>query len=129
MCLNLFAGKTKLKLNEFRVDADRTMVADYYGDALDYVKSCRKKYDTIILDPPYAYRKSMEMYNGHKASRLNQIKDLLPKILKKGGKVITCGYPSVSMGKSRGFTQDKILLISHGGAIHDTIFTVESKSL
>ena len=125
LCLNLFAGRTKLKLNEFRVDADRTMVADYYGDALDYVKSCRKKYDTIILDPPYAYRKSMEMYNGHKASRLNQIKDLLPKILKKGGKVITCGYHSVSMGKSRGFTQEKVLLMSHGGAIHDTIFTIE----
>jgi hypothetical protein len=68
----------------------------------------------------------MEMYNGHKASRLNQIKDLLPKILKKGGKVITCGYHSVSMGKGRGFEQEKVLLISHGGAIHDTIFTIET---
>lgn len=125
-CLNLFAGKTKLNLDEFRVDADETMVADYYGDALDFVKQCKDKFDTIILDPPYAYRKSMEMYNGHKASRLNQIKDFLPKILKKGGKVITCGYHSVSMGKSRGFKQEKILLLSHGGAIHDTIFTIET---
>ena len=124
-CLNLFAGKTKLQIDEFRVDADETMKADWYGDALDYVKQCKVKYDTIILDPPYAYRKSMEMYNGHKASRLNQIKDLIPKILKKDGKVMTFGYHSVSMGKARGFSQDKILLISHGGAIHDTIAVLE----
>ena len=31
--LNLFAGKTKLNLDEFRVDADKTMIADIYIDA------------------------------------------------------------------------------------------------
>ena len=126
--LNLFAGKTKLNIDEIRVDEDKTMVADWYGDAYDYVKQCKIKFDTIILDPPYAYRKSMEMYNGHRASRFNQIKDLLPKRLNRNGRVITCGYHSVSMGRSRGFKQEVILLISHGGAIHDTIFTIESLS-
>ena len=67
----------------------------------------------------------MEMYNGHKASRLNMIKDLIPKVLNKNGIVITFGYHSVSMGKTRGFIQDKILLMSHGGAIHDTIAIIE----
>ena len=123
--LNLFAGKTKLNLKEFRVDADNTMIADWYGDAYDFVKQCKTKFDTIILDPPYAYRKSMEMYNGKKASKLNQIKDLLKELLNKNGKVITFGYHSVSMGKSRGFEQEKVLLMSHGGAIHDTIAVVE----
>lgn len=52
--LNLFAGKTKLKLNEVRVDSDKTMNADIYIDAYDYVKQCKDKFDTIILDPPYA---------------------------------------------------------------------------
>ena len=33
--LNLFAGKTKLNLDEFRVDQDETMIADWYGDAYD----------------------------------------------------------------------------------------------
>ncbi len=127
--LNLFAGKTKLELDEFRVDADNTMIADWYGDAFDFINIAierKEKFDTIILDPPYAYRKSMEMYNGHKASRFNMIKDLIKNILNPKGIVITFGYHSVSMGKSRGFKQVKILLMSHGGAIHDTIAVIES---
>jgi len=127
--LNLFAGKTKLDVDEFRVDEDKTMNADVYEDAYGFVLNCVKKFDTIILDPPYAYRKSMEMYNGHKASRFNIIKNMIPKILTKNGLVITFGYHSVSMGKSRGFIQEKILLMSHGGAIHDTIAVVEKKAL
>ena len=124
--LNLFAGKTLLNVNEVRNDIDESMVADYHMDALDFVKCWKgNKFDVVILDPPYSYRKSMEMYNSHRASRFNQIKDLLPKILKRGGKVITFGYHSVSMGKKRGFSQEKILLMSHGGAIHDTIATIE----
>ena len=45
--------------------------------------------------------------------------------LNKDGIVITFGYHSVSMGNKRGFTQKKILLLSHGGAIHDTIAIIE----
>jgi len=126
--LNLFAGKTKLKLDEYRVDADKTMNANWYGDAYEFVKNAIKsgaKFDTIILDPPYAYRKSMEMYNGHKASRFNMIKDLIPKILNENGITITFGYHSISMGNKRGFVQKKVLLMSHGGAIHDTIAVIE----
>ena len=126
--LNLFAGKTKLKLDEVRNDQDKTMVADYQLDALDFILSYKGRFDTIILDPPDAYRKSMEMYNGHRASRFNEVKDNLPKLLKPNGKVITFGYQSVSMGKGRGFDQEEVLLMSHGGAIHDTISTVERKT-
>lgn len=48
------------------------------------------------------------------------------RIMNVGGRVITFGYHSVSMGKRRGFTQERILLMSHGGAIHDTIAVVEA---
>lgn len=126
--LNLFAGKTALELLEIRNDSNIEMPADYHFDALDFINQWDgRKFDTIILDPPYSYRKSMEMYNGKISSRFNQVKDNINNIISDDGIVITFGYHSVSMGKSRGFEIIKILLMSHGGAIHDTIATIERK--
>jgi hypothetical protein len=45
----------------------------------------------------------------------------------RGRRVITFGYHSVSMGRSRGFEVSEICIMSHGGAIHDTIATVEDR--
>jgi 23S rRNA G2069 N7-methylase RlmK/C1962 C5-methylase RlmI len=125
--LNLFAGKTQLLgCYETRNDIDTSMEAEYHLDALDFVYQWKgDKFDIAILDPPYSYRKSMEMYHGHKASRFNQVKDNLPSILIRNGEVITFGYHSVSMGKVRNYIQKEILLMSHGGAIHDTIAVLE----
>jgi hypothetical protein len=44
-----------------------------------------------------------------------------------GGIVITFGYHSVSMGAGRGFAVQQVALFSHGGAIDDTIATVERR--
>lgn len=124
--LNLFAGPTKLNIKEIRNDLDKEMLADYHKDALQFVEEWKgKKFKTILLDPPYAIRKSMEMYKGNIISPFNKLKNILPSILKKNGKIITFGYHSVVMGKKRGFTLEKIALFSHGGAIHDTIVSVE----
>lgn len=126
--LNLFAGPTKLNLNEIRNDQDITIEADYHMEALDFVKSWKgKKFDIIILDPPYSYRKSMEYYNGIRNSRFKKVKDAIPRILYNYGKVITFGYHSVSMGKTRGFEPIYVAVFSHGGAVHDTIATVEMR--
>jgi hypothetical protein len=124
--LNLFCGPTKLNIDELRNDLDPNVDADFHLDALSFVIDSESKvFDTILLDPPYSYRKSMEMYGGRKSSAFNQVKDEIPRILKPGGRVITFGYHSVSMGKSRGFEIESIAIFSHGGAIHDTIGTVE----
>jgi len=124
--LNLFCGPTRLSINELRNDLDTEVDADFHFDALDYVTISKGEvFETILLDPPYSYRKSMEFYGGRKASQFNQLKDALPRILKPNGRVITFGYHSVSMGKSRGFEISNIAIFSHGGAIHDTIGTVE----
>ena len=99
-------------------------------DALECVKMFREKgelFDVILLDPPYSYRKSMELYNGHKNSRFKQLLDVLPDILTSQGWVITFGYHSRVMGYSRGFRIREICLISHGGAQHDTIASVEMR--
>jgi 23S rRNA G2069 N7-methylase RlmK/C1962 C5-methylase RlmI len=126
----LFAGKTKLNLNEVRNDLDDEALADYRKEALQFIKEWDgEKFDTIILDPPYSYRKSMEMYKGIKASKFRQVKDEIPKILNEDGIVITFGYQSNNMGANRGFEIERIALFSHGGAIHDTIASVEKFNL
>lgn len=128
--LNLFAGQSILNnCIEVRNDSDQSMIADYHLDALDFVKQWSEKpFDVVVLDPPYSYRKSMELYNGNKASKFKQLKDHLPGIIIKTGEIITFGYQSVSMGAVRGFEQKEILLMSHGGAIHDTIAVLEQRT-
>jgi hypothetical protein len=125
-CLNLFAGKTKLNINEVRNDIDNEMIADYHLDALEFVKQCKDKYDTIILDPPYAYRKAMEMYKGNYTSKFKLIADEIPLILKKNGKVISFGYHTTFMGQKRGFELYKLCVFAHGGAQHATIGIIET---
>jgi len=125
-CLNLFAGKTKLNLDEVRNDIDIGMLAEYHLDALDFIRQCKTKFDTIILDPPYSYRKAMEMYRGHYTSRFKLIADEIPQILKEDGKVISFGYHTTFMGKKRGFQLDKLCVFAHGGAQHATIGIIES---
>ena len=124
--LNLFAGQTKLALDETRNDLDPEMPADYHLDALTFVRNWTgEKFNTILLDPPYAYRKSMELYKGMVCSPFRQLKDAMPGCLAYGGLVITFGYHSIVMGRNRGFHPEKLALFSHGGAIHDTIASAE----
>ena len=126
LSLNLFAGITKLNINEIRNDLDLQALADYHMDAVEFLRLWQgEKFDTVLLDPPYAYRKSMEMYKGIRCSPFRQLKDEVGSVLKDGGKVITFGYHSNTMGANRGFKVEKIALFSHGGAIHDTIASVE----
>lgn len=129
LTLNLFAGKTKLNINEIRNDLDKDAIADYHMDALQFLREWNgEKFNTILLDPPYAYRKSMEMYNGIICSPFKQLKDEINRVISDNGKTITFGYHSNTMGKWRGFIIEKIALFSHGGAIHDTIASVERKT-
>ena len=124
--LNLFAGYTKLDIDEIRNDLDSNAVADYHMDALDFINSWKgDKFDTIILDPPYAYRKAMEMYNGNYSSRFKQIADNIPSVLKKGGRVISFGYHSTFLGKKRKAWLKTLCVFAHGGAQHCTIGIVE----
>jgi 16S rRNA G966 N2-methylase RsmD len=126
LTLNLFAGKTKLNINEIRNDLDAGAIADYAMDAVAFLDGWKGyKFDTVLLDPPYAFRKSIEMYKGIKCSPFRKLKDSVANVIAENGKVITFGYHSNTMGIRRGYTTEKICLFSHGGAIHDTIASVE----
>lgn len=128
--LNLFAGKTKLNLDEVRNDLDKEMLADYNKDALDFVREWQgEKFDTIILDPPYSYRKSMEMYKGNLNSRFKLIADGIPMILNEDGVVISFGYHSTFVGNIRKFRLKELCIFAHGGAQHCTIGIIEERGV
>lgn len=130
--LNLFAGLNLLPVDEVRNDVNEEMPADYHFDAVEFLKEWKRNggypFDTVILDPPYSYRKGMRKYEGKTCSNFKIVKDLLVNEVKDGGRVITFGYHSVSMGKVRGFEAEELLVIGHGGAQHDTLAIVERKS-
>ena len=127
--LNLFAGKTKLNIkHEFRVDISGEFNPDFNGDTMGFIESAIKrkiKFDTIVLDPPYNLRKSREKYNGKYIGSFTKIKNMLPKILNKEGRIITLGYDSVGMSKSRCFRKIAVCLVCHNGDHNDTICLVE----
>ena len=126
--LNLFAGKTKIWVNEFRVDIDPEMKPDFLGDAFDFVNTTEMKFDTVIFDPPYNLRKAREKYGGRYIGSLTKIKNILPQIIKPGGLVLSYGYDSVGMSRKRGFEKIAICLVCHSGDHNDTICLVERKT-
>ncbi len=126
--LNLFAGKVRLNCDEYRVDINKEMIADYYGDAYEFVKKTKMKFDTIILDPPYNLRKAREKYQGKYIGSFTKIKNELNKILNPKGIIISLGYSSTGMAKIRGFRKIAICLICHNGDHNDTIGLVEIKN-
>ena len=130
LVLNLFAGKITLAINECRVDVSEEFNPDVCCDAYDFVLMCVEDkflYDTIVLDPPYNLRKSREKYDGKWIGSFTKIKNELSKILEPGGHIITLGYDTVGMSKSRGFEKIAICVVCHGGDHNDTLCLVERK--
>lgn len=130
--LNLFAGKTKLDIpNEIRNDINNEMPAHYHVDAFQLLEifyyNDKKSFETVILDPPYSYRKSMEKYGGKTVSSMRKLRDVLPNFVQSNGVVISLGYDSVGMSRSRGFEKIALCVVCHGGAHHDTLCLVERK--
>lgn len=105
---------------------------DYKEDALDYLKKSKKaKY--ALFDPPYSPRQLKECYNGKgrydtKSKTWSEWKEKLSEKIIEGGKIISFGWSTNGMGKNRGFTITKILIVAHGGMHNDTLCVVEVKN-
>ena len=89
----------------------------------------------LVFDPPYSLRQLKEMYNS-KGNSLTQhetkyywkdLRDQIARVMKVGGKIISFGWNSTGIGKTRGFEIKRIWLICHGGHHNDTIITLEEK--
>lgn len=126
--LNLFGGSTRLRVDEISNDIDINMKTDFHMDVIEFVEGWKKEpFDTIILDPPYNWRKAKEKYEGRMIGKYPQLKNKLLSIIEKDARVITFGYDTVGMSKSRGFEKIAICLVCHGGDHHDTLCLVEER--
>ncbi len=95
--------------------------------------------DVVLFDPPYSARQVKECYEGiglavhqsdTQASRMHRIvRDNLDKVLRAGGLTISFGWNSVGFGRVRGYSQEEILMVCHGGGQNDTIVVVEKKPM
>ena len=106
---------------------------EYKEDATEMLNKIEdESYDFAVFDPPYSPRQLKECYKGKgeydtKASTWSNWKDLISRKVKVGGKIISFGWSSQGMGKTRGFEIQRILLVPHGGQHNDTIVVVEKK--
>ena len=98
-------------------------------DALDFLKRITSESTEMVLfDPPYSLRQLKECYDGIGVSMtqresqhfFSDLKNEIARITCVGGEVLSFGWNSVGMGKSRGFEIVEIMLVSHGGIHNDT---------
>lgn len=125
------------QLAKFTNDIDPGTTAEHHVDAAYFLNCAYCHYDLIILDPPYSPRQISECYKSigkkvtqqdtQNANFYRRVKDAAAKALTHDGVVLSFGWNSSGMGKSRGFEIIEIMLCAHGGAHNDTICVAERR--
>ena len=118
-------------------DIDPQYDTDYSLDALDFLKVFDEgMVDLVLYDPPYSPRQVSEVYKKlgmsvnmqtTQSSYWGNQKKEISRIVKIGGYVMTFGWNSGGIGKTKGFEIVEILMVAHGGWHNDTIVTIEKK--
>ena len=131
------AGKEGHKFADVTNDLNPDIETDFTMEATDFLQLFDdKSVDGIIYDPPYSGEQIKRSYEniGHKpdgnytqSSYWGEHRDEISRVMKIGGKVISFGWWSTGIGKTRGFEKRKIMLVCHGSAHPDTICVVEEK--
>jgi len=130
-----FANNSKVAM--INNDIDPEMDTQHHLDALEFMALFDDgSVDCVLFDPPYSPRQISECYKRlgksvnmqtTQSSFWGNMKKEIGRVVKPGGKVITCGWNSGGIGKTLGFKMEEILLVPHGGWHNDTIVTVEIK--
>lgn len=118
-------------------DIDWTVGADYSLDALSFLKQFNNNsVDIVLFDPPYSPRQVSECYKSlglsvsvhdTQSKFWGDLKKEIARIVKSNGIVISFGWNSNGIGKTKGFEIIEILMVAHGGNHNDTVCTVEKK--
>lgn len=114
--------------------------AQYHMDAEAFLHSMKDKgisADLGIFDPPYSPRQISECYKSiglavgmtetQNGRLYKRVRDALDTLIAPGGIVLSFGWQSAGMGKSRGYEILEIALVNHGGGHNDTICLAERK--
>lgn len=126
------------KYGTIRNDLNPQFNTEYNMDALQFLNQLdSESADLVLYDPPYSISQATEMYKSYGRDKLEmnvanmgywaEIKNEIARVLKIGGRVISCGWNTNGLGKGRGFEMTKILIVSHGGSKNDTLVTLEHK--
>ena len=107
----------------------------FHLDALDFLRLYEdESVDLVLFDPPYSPRQLKECYDNigqslhdTKSSVWSNWKKEIMRIVKPGGGVLSFGWNTVGIGKTRGFEIKHILIVSHGGMHNDTLCMFEEK--
>lgn len=118
-------------------DIDWTMGTDFALDALSFLRKFEDdSVDLVFFDPPYSPRQVSECYKAlgltvsaqdTQSKFWGDLKKEIARVTKTNGKVISFGWNSNGIGKTKGFEIIEILTVAHGGNHNDTICTVEIK--
>ena len=127
-------------LATIRNDLDPRTEAQFHMDAEEFLRMLAvqsAQVDVVLFDPPYSPRQISECYKGvglevgmkttQNAALYKRVRDAVDPILKPGGVVLSFGWNSNGMGKTRGYAIEEILLVAHGGGHNDTICMAERK--
>lgn len=130
-----FANKNRIA--KITNDLDPAMKADYCMDALLFLQQFETgSKDFVLYDPPYSPRQVAECYKKMgmtvnmqttQASFWGNLKKEIARIVKPNGIVISFGWNTNGIGKTKGFEILEILSVAHGGQHNDTLCTVERK--
>lgn len=126
-----FCGFTRF--HEFNyidyIDINENLPQPYIlGNNTDIIEKMiqeNKKYDLVILDPPYSSFQSILLYNGKKQQEITICRNLINKILTDNCEVISFGYNSTGMSKKRNFEKTDLHIFNLGGSHNDILMLTE----
>ena len=119
-------------------DLDPATPAHYHLEAVEFMhlhESASLK--GVVFDPPYSLTQVSRSYKGmglqfkgkeNPTGGFPAVRDEIARVVIPGGYVVSYGWNTVGMGKTRGFKAVEYLICSHGGNRNDTLVTVEQRS-
>ncbi len=136
LVLNVFAGPTMLSKADcqfVRNDLDPGIDANFHIDAAspDFASELKKcnltAFDTVLLDPPFSAYLAKRKYEGRWFRDYTLVKNNVDQLASIGTTVISLGFNSTGMGRTRGYAKKELLVVNCKGNSNDILVLVEQK--